>query len=63
MWRIGGLQEMGVTVEIMVDSLLGCGRPGQITAFRRVGLLMGSKLGGCKGHVCPTVVLPSQRAQ
>lgn len=54
---------MGVTVEIMVDSLLGCGRPGQITAFRRVGLLMGSKLGGCKGHVCPTVVLPSQRAQ
>lgn len=54
---------MGIIVKVIVNFLLGCGRPVQTAAFQRIGLVMGSKMGVCKGHVCPTAMLPGQRIQ
>lgn len=38
---------MGVIVKIMINFFLVYDRPEQTAAFQRVGLVTGSKMGGC----------------
>lgn len=42
---------MGVIIKIIVNFLLGCGRPDQTAAFHRIGMVMGVR-GMCAPLQC-----------